>query len=215
MEFFKHVFDAIIINVKRLPRYAKLTKGKSIIVSLGLISFEVVILPLAIFFDLWSMKWQRLGLPVMKWDFESMDKIEDFPNLIATDIPERFYSFRELIQLRKNIFLSIKTNKWNRADNFCEEFLGNYNAGPLAIHFVESVQRALAVTIACLEKYEWQSRKAKESFLFQRKWFVISQAIGFEGAYILDLLARGIRSKGVRILSADVPHISRLPEGEG
>lgn len=214
MEFFGHVFHAIIINLIRLPRYAKMTSGKSILVSLGLISFELVILPLAIFFDLWAMRWRDKGLPVMKWDFESMDKIDPFPNTISTDIPSRFSTFKALLNLRKDIIKNIKANKWTKADSLCEDYLKSFDAGPLVIHFVESVHRAIAVTLVCLEKYEWGSEVEKSSFLFQRKCFVISQAVGFEGAYFLDLLAQGMRKKGVMILSADVPHISRLPEGE-
>ena len=57
-----HILEAIGINVSRAWSYARQSKGKSIPVSLLLVFSELMVLPSALFFDLWGMIFNRRGL---------------------------------------------------------------------------------------------------------------------------------------------------------
>ncbi len=217
MHFFVHVAHAILINLMRTPGYALLTFGRSLVVSVGLILFEIAILPLALVFDIWALRWRNRGIPIMEWDFEPMTKIRKFQlTPEATDIPSEVIKWENCSQLRKDLFKHIKINEWQQADFCCVEFLKKGKGGPLIIHFVESVGRCIAVTLYLQEKGFLKSLTGSEvkSFYFQRACLTLFQTIGFEGAFVLDRLARAIRRKGVMILSDDVPPITRLPEGK-
>ena len=56
-----HILEAIGINVSRAWTYARQSKGKSIPVSLLLVFSELMVLPSALFFDLWGMIFNRRG----------------------------------------------------------------------------------------------------------------------------------------------------------
>ena len=64
-----HILEAIGINVSRAWSYARQSKGKSIPVSLLLVFSELMVLPSALFFDLWGMIFNRRGYGITRDDF--------------------------------------------------------------------------------------------------------------------------------------------------
>ena len=70
-----HILEAIGINVSRAWSYARQSKGKSIPVSLLLVFSELMVLPSALFFDLWGMIFNRRGYGIVRDDFVPMSLI--------------------------------------------------------------------------------------------------------------------------------------------
>lgn len=208
--FSEHILDAIKINFKRLFLYAKLSWGLSIFPSLGLILFEIIILPLAWYYDLVEKKWHGLGLSVLSQDFIDMKETPEFKNK-ATDIPKGEFLFQKVSVWRKEIDHYHKSNQWTQAYDYLiakrtkMEREGAHKVLPLLFHFLESVHRANALTINSLPKIT--SKELKEDLLAHRRWFIFWQMLGFEGAMILDLLAWPLRKKGLLIFEQDVPKI--------
>lgn len=194
----------------RLIAYAFYSKGKSLPVSLGLISFEVSIIPLAIFYDFWAQIRFKSRIPeIMQLDFISMNKTPVFKSK-ASDIPsQNSFNFLNVNQWRKEVSKLIKENQWKEAYQKLEEIrteLNQENPGShfLCKHFLESVHLAVANT------YNWSlsSPECSKSFMKHRAIFIWWQAVGYEGAQVLDWLAFKIhQNQNIPILINDVPAI--------
>jgi len=213
MPFSLHIVHAILINLVRLPRYALLSRGRSIIVSLGLIAFEVLILPLAFFYDLWApLKFSKKSPSIMKDDFVSM-KLTPLFKTSTTQIPHQDnFAWLTVKEWRININILLDENQWNKANKELEAIRKNLASEQkgshfLCRHFLESVHLAVANTINWTKEYE-DSVEEKKRFLSHRKLFIWWQAVGYEGAQTLDALAFNLHQKrSLPILINDVPPI--------
>ncbi len=206
--FSEHIIDAIIINTKRLPRYAKLSHGLSIPASVGLILFEVFILPLAWYYDLRETSWRQYQLDILSDDFISMESIPHFKKK-ATDIPNGDFSLKKVRTWRQNIHHYQRSNQWHQAYEELQvlrgELLKEKAAYPLLYHFLESVHRGNALTIMALERFV--AKEVEKKFLRYRTWFLFWQMVGFEGALLLDAMAWPLRRRGLLIFEQDIPSI--------
>lgn len=210
--FFHHIFEAIFINISRMPRYAFETYGLSLPVSIGLIGFEISILPLALYYDLFTSHWRKIGLPVMEEDFIAMKHTPPFKSMaqnLAMDIPSESFRGINVKEWRNKTHTYLRNGDWDKANmelSLIRENLEEHKEMyPLCVHFLESVHRAVALTIIWSQKLE--SLEEKEKFFSWRVWFVFWQMVGFEGALILDFISWPIRRKGCGILESDVPVI--------
>ena len=68
----EHLGSAILLNLRRLPGYARASRGRSLVLSLSLVSLELLSLPLMACFDLWALRYQRQSVPLMLRDFMPM-----------------------------------------------------------------------------------------------------------------------------------------------
>jgi hypothetical protein len=69
-----HVQEAIVLNRRRLWRYAHQSRGRSLPVSLALIASELLILPIARSFDRRAQTWSDAGIPLFDDLFTSMSE---------------------------------------------------------------------------------------------------------------------------------------------
>jgi len=218
--FSGHILEAIFINLKRLPLYALKTIGLSIPISLGLIAFEIAILPLAVYFDLTGRKWRVLGIPDMTDDFISMGEIPPF-KFKTTQIPGGLLPLPAIAKTQLKILNHLLNGELKYASK--EMIKATHKLGPLettsfplVLHFIESSARANNLTLLWLKKYQRElGRNRLEShYVMRRKWFVIWQLMGLQGALILDILSFPLRKIGVPLLVNDVPKIPvpALPE---
>lgn len=210
--FFHHIFEAVVINLMRLPRYGLETYGLSVPSSLGLIAFEISILPLALFYDLTTHVWRKKGLPVMQEDFIAMKHAPPFTKMSSlkdTEIPIGKMKCLKVGKWRSDINALLKKGEWEAAykelEIIREELEQEKKLYPLCVHFLESVHRAVALTVIWSARLENQIEK--ERFLKERVWFVFWQMVGYEGALLLDWMSWPVRKKGCAILEYDVPVI--------
>lgn len=208
--FSAHILDAIGINFHRAFLYARLSYGLSIPASVGLILFEVFILPLAWYYDLADLKWRSVGLSLLEKDFIDMKETPSFKDK-ATDIPRGEFEILPVWKWRKEISFYQKSNQWHQAYGFIEakrieiEERGIHKKMPLVFHFLESVHRANALTILSFK--DSPSKVTEKAFLHYRDWFIYWQLLGLEGAMLLDFIAWPLRKKGLLIYEQDVPKI--------
>ena len=224
-EFRKHIEEAIVINFKRLPLYARKTWGYSIPISLGLIFFEFTIWPLAFIYDLGGKKWYRPDRKVLEDDFISMDKIAPWdknwsPKERAGGIVFNPGLFAMRVQLFKFLFKKNKNHKsykdsiesWKQADLFLVKYREQLQGiAPYQLylykHFLESIHRSLRLSHLWLE----DDSESLERFMPYRRGFVLIQTLGLEYCVFLDILAYPLYKRGIGIIKNDVPHIP-LPE---
>lgn len=81
--FERHLRDAVRLNRDRAPRYAELSDGRSRSVSRQLIATEILLLPLARWFDRRVRVYHRAGVPVIAALFVSMDTTPPFADELA------------------------------------------------------------------------------------------------------------------------------------
>jgi hypothetical protein len=211
-EFRQHIEEAIVINLKRLPRYASLSYGYSVLVSIGLIFFELCIWPMAFFYDWAAEKWYREDRRVLKDDFISMKEIGHWQDIIPEDQrAQRIILFPGLFRMRFSLFNLLIKGNWAQAHIYLTHYrdiLAVKSKGQLFLylHFIESIHRSIRLTQLWCER-EDQERK----FLIHRRGFVLIQTIGLEYCLFLDLLAYPLYKKGIGIIVNDIPKIP-LPE---
>jgi hypothetical protein len=207
--FCRHILDAIQINIVRMFSYASLSSGKSIPISLGLIGFELFIIPLAIFYDLSNLLWRKRGLGVLDEDFMDMKLTSEFKT-VATYIPNGEFEIRPVAKWRNNIDKLLIKQEWPEAYkeiiNLRMDIESKKKMYPLLNHFIESVHRSVALTIIWSKKCEGDDL-LKVKFHRYRRWLIWWQMVGFEGSLALDYLAWPLRKKGLLILEQDVPII--------
>lgn len=211
--FTGHILEAIFINFIRLPLYGLRTLGLSIPISLGLITFELVILPLAIYYDLTSGKWRRLGIPDMAEDFISMKKIGSF-RFKTTQIPAQLFPIPPIAKWQKKHIKLLLNKDLHKASKEMEECLESLDVletinTPLVLHFLESSARSLNLTIIWLKNYSegLACEDLKKEFIKRRSWLIIWQLLGLQGALILDILSYPLRKAGIPLLVNDIPKI--------
>lgn len=211
-EFRRHIEEAIIINLKRLPCYGSISFGYSIPISLGLIFFELTIWPLALYFDLTAKRWYRSDRKVMVDDFISMDKIGHWNDrLPEADRPRSLWRKPGLYAMRLNLIKLLVQGSWDQADRMLINYRSKLDENAahqyfLYKHFLESIHRSLRLTRL------WDQKDGLGTELIKyRRFFIIIQALGLEYCIFLDILAYPLYKRGIAIIKNDVPHIP-LPE---
>ena len=81
--FERHLREAIILNRERAPRYAALSGGSSWPVSRRLIAAEILLLPVARWFDWRAGRYHRAGVTLLEPLFESMAQAPAFGSLTS------------------------------------------------------------------------------------------------------------------------------------
>lgn len=206
-----HLMEAIVLNCRRLPKYARLTQGRSIKISLLLIWSESISLVSAFIMDTVAKYWQKKGVPVFVHEFISMEETPEFSSSYAFafeplkifprfEIPKK--KLGELVEQKKYESLSSELGNLIRSLEkyphiFCmtrhtlESFLRCSNLTPLHI------QKAKELEVKSPEKF---CQNALKSHLF---------AMGF--CMFLDRLSFPIQNAGVPIVCQDVPPIPPIP----
>jgi hypothetical protein len=188
-----------------------LTWGRSLPVSIGLILFEISIIPLAFFYDIWArFRFSEIAQEIMVNDFVSMKKTPAF-SLKASDIPRLdMFQWIQAKNWRHETQALLKNGKWEEANKHVESIrlnlLENHGGSHfLCVHFLESVQLAIVNSLRWKAKF---SGSRLDSFLKHRALFIWWQAVGYEGAQLLDWMAFPLHQKyKVPILLNDVPSI--------
>lgn len=206
--FSEHIIDAIKLNLTRSLRYARLSKGLSLPLSFGLIAFEIIILPLAYYYDFSEKFWKRAGLDVMSEDFIDMKEVPNFKDK-ATHIPSGCFNLKKVWKWRAEVHTLHRNKEWKQAYdlflNLRASLKGEAAVYPLVWHFMESAHRANALTILATPKID--NAILRERFLKRRYCFIFWQMVGLEGALILDFFSWPLRRKGLLLYHQDIPEI--------
>lgn len=208
--FRKHIVDAIKLNEKRLPLYAKLTNGESLKISKRLIRLEKQMRIPVFFYDRIARKYHKVGIPFLCLDLIDMAETPEFSETFS-DGPKPLSEFKIFPAKKavKEYKKALKhTDGLQRLIKLLEkdlhqlEEIPNFNC--LSRHFIESLLRSsrLAIDYDKYAKTNNLKSPMKASLSYIKFHF-----LGFARAAKIDALAAPIQAKNIPILCNDVPAI--------
>jgi len=204
----QHLVEAIEINFKRLFFYAKLSHGKSLPVSLLLISSEVLILPSSFLIDLVSKYWQKRGLPLMVHEFVSMELTPQFQSSFKTQSPIPNWSAFSFFKMQWSAIFVFLKNGHQGIKNWIKPQFELINHYPhyfcMVRHILESLDRANNLAI----KHKKLAKKlGLRSPALICDYLVLAHCSLIFTTSFLDKLAYPLQRNGLPIIYQDVPHI--------
>ena len=207
-----HILEAIGINVSRAWSYARQSKGKSIPVSLLLIFSELMVLPSALFFDLWGMIFNRRGFGIVRDDFVPMSLIrpqDSRPSRAGIAAEVAMDELREeLLKYRYRARAALHCYALDELAALTHHMLGR------VIQFEEKHEATMIMHRHLLESiglaalnHKSQDQASGGSIRFLSKCFLMSQLQGLSFCGLFDGLAQRAHATGVGIIENDVPYI--------
>ena len=208
----KHILEAIVINIKRGFQYAKITKGRSLLLSMIMVSSELMVLLPAYLFDLWGKKFNRLGIRVIAADFVPMSMANHFGTPLkfkgetpSGDLKDLQYQMKVYANtanrmLEEENFRMVAAHTHHMLSQI--ESMERYHCAllPMARHILESIGFAAVNAL----KYEDQSQKRTNNIC---RWMIQFQIAGIALALPIDKLAQKCHLQGAGIIENDVPYI--------
>jgi hypothetical protein len=207
-----HILEAIGINLSRAWSYARQSKGKSIPVSLLLVCSELLVLPSALFFDLWGMLFNRKGYGIVRDDFVPMSLIRPQDSRptragIAADVAMEELR-DELLQYRYRARAALHCYSLNELAALTHHMLGR------VIQFEEKHEATMIMHRHLLESiglaalnHKSQDEASDGAIRALSKYFLMSQLQGLSFCGVFDGLAQQAHASGVGIIENDVPYI--------
>lgn len=207
-----HVLEAIAINLSRAVGYARRSRGRSIPVSILLVTSELMVLPSLFLFDLWAMFFNRRGYGIVREDFVSMALIrseESRPTRAAVAAEVAMSDFREeLLNYRYRARAALYCYSLDELAALTHHMLGRtvqfeeeHEATMIMHrHILESIGLA-AINHLKIDKASGGKTRSLS------KWFLLFQLQGLTFCGLLDGLAQNSHARGVGIVENDVPYI--------
>lgn len=203
-----HIFDAIAVNCRRLPKYWKLTKGKSALYSIILISFEFASLPIAIILDIWAWKFKFKGIPVMKYEFIKMNTINKFSKCYPAEISKELPSEIDIKQFYIKIFYSFKKRNYEKLRTDIEFQLQTINLSPkylcITRHLLESILRTISLMNLHINRAIDLNTRAPINL---SNTIISIHLLPLRFGYLFDLKVKNIQLAGIPFIYQDLPRI--------
>jgi len=208
----RHILEAIVINIKRGFQYAKMTRGRSLLLSFIMVTSELMVLLPAYLFDLWGEKYNRLGIRVIAADFVPMSDAKEFGTALKFkgvtprgDIKDLKYQMKVFAHTvarltQENNFRMVAAHTHHMLTQI--ESMETYHRAllPMSRHILESVGLAAVNAV----KYEDQSQKRTNRLC---SWMIQFQISGIALALPIDQMAQKSHLLGAGIIENDVPYI--------
>lgn len=207
-----HVLEAIAINLSRAVGYARRSQGRSIPVSILLVTSELLVLPSLLLFDLWAMLFNRKGYGIVRDDFVSMSLIrseESRPTRAAMAADVDMDEFREeLLNYRHRARAALYCYSLSELAALTHQMLG------ATVQFEERYEATMimhrhileSIGLAALNHQAIDAASNGKTRLLS-KWFLLYQLQGLSFCGLLDGLAQKAHARGVGIVENDVPYI--------
>ncbi len=210
--FHQHIQDAIRINRRRRPTYDAMAGRPARRVSDLLIRTEYFCQPFALVFDRRARRFNRIGIPIIRDDFVSMEEIRDPRDPPTYSNRAGRGEFRavsaELDEYKRCLRDSAKTLDFEQAacdtaqmlmavaerEARCEAHFA------MVRHLLESIGLAAVNAIRFAELSTGKTRPLSRSLL-------LFQAKGMRTAVTLDRWAQEVHALGVGIVVNDLPPI--------
>ncbi len=210
-----HLEEAIEINRERSPLYSELTEGRSKRFSRKLIFLEKLTKLIAIYYDKKSYQFQREGIPVGRYEFESMVNVLPF----SANYPEGLSIFKSLPQISHQRYSSnlkkyYSTKDYEQLIEYSLKIHGELKAFRahyvMYRHFIESIIRICQMTLIHQHKIT-DEKMAKKQFKLNH-FLLWSHLFGMKAAYDFDRDVFVLQKEGVPFLFQDLPIIHPLED---
>ncbi len=213
-EMTRHMRDAIRVNTRRAPLYARLCDGRSWRYSRALIRSERMSLPATFWFDLRGNRYQRRGIPIVAEEFLDMldpaDFIETFPEHIDFRQSLRKVSLNTALNA---IAAANGKGDWPRIITICNEQIDALADQPhvyrMTRHLLESIRRGAAMAPRHQERAEKLGVAAPTRLSRHLIWL---QVRSIPRAQSFDEGAAEVQQMGVPFLYYDLPTIGTDPQ---
>lgn len=205
--FERHLRDAIALNRERAPRYAALSGGASRPISRALIAAELLIVPLARWFDRRAAPYEHAGVPLLESLFVPMSAAPPFI--------DRPLSHRESGQhsprprgIRRRVVTAFRADWFPAAADALATELAALASEPgmncLVRHLLESAYRLSRLAPVHVAAARARGLRSPAPLL-ARLLHLHLWALG--PARVLDRWARPLQARGIAILAQDLPPI--------
>lgn len=206
-----HLLDAIKLNLKRLPRYASLSKGRSLPVSVLMIFSELISLPTALALDYRSRYWRNRGVPVFVHEFVDMELTPKFKDSFTVKFPAKK---RGSFVLPKNEMIRfIKEGQRQELSALLAGLIQELEEAQafncMLRHTLESFLRCSNLASLHIEAAAAKGIKTPERFCAD---VLFAHLMALDFCRFLDWLARPVQQRGIPIILQDVPPIPSSPE---
>ena len=200
-----HLWEAIQINRERMPRYARLSDGRSLWVSRQLILSELLSLPFGAFTDLWGSRFQKHGIPIVLEEYVPM-ALGPFQEHVLP--PQAIYERYDGHALGRRLKAAWKNGGFSEVDRLASAELARLEHEPLyhcmVRHLLESVRRI--ARLAPLHAELARVRSAPSPLRLSR-WMLWTHLPLFASAARMDAQCAPIQAQGIPLLAQDLPVI--------
>ena len=206
--FERHLREAIALNRERAPRYASLSGGASLVVSWALIASEVMLLPVARWFDRRAEVYHRAGVPLLESMFVPMSGALPFLPTRPAAARAKDAPAPQPTAIRARVIAAYRASSFAGAAAALEHELAALADTPgtdcMLRHLLESAYRVAELApnhIALAQERGLRSPAKLLAVLFRMHLW------GLYAASLLDRRALPLQARGIAILAQDLPPI--------
>lgn len=207
--FYRHIQEAIDLNLARKPIYSQISGGYSTLVSDRMIQMEEGMKIPAWILDRWAKSYQKRGIPVLCQDLEEMSLTPKLPKVLPLDsapLEKDFVKFNP-VRLQSELKRSFKQGMkpfirtvQSKIDILHHEPRLNC----LVRHFLESIRSFAQNSSTYLAQLPESERASFKRFIN----LIIKSHIGYLAeSHEIDELSLPLHIVGVPIVCQDVPPI--------
>lgn len=216
--FVHHLVESIEINSKRLPRYAKLTRYRSVPHSLKLILSEQASIPFAFTVDRLAKPYQKAGIPIGDLEFMSMKLVRPFEDQFPFE-PEPLTDFvpvdgKELARKLMRAFRSEGFDGVSRVGTAELEKIHQPRAYHcMTRHLLESIIRIANLAPhhqARAKEIGFESKLASCERISKMMYW--GHILSFAAGAAMDKAAAPIQARGIPLIWQDVPDIPPMSD---
>jgi hypothetical protein len=206
--FENHLRDALALNRVRADHYAELSAGASRPVSRTLIAAELVLLPVARWFDHHATPYHEAGIPILEALFvpiSSVPSVSTSRNRLPSDRPS---TRLRAADIRRRVGSAHHSGSFAAAETALQGELVTLRDDPhfncLVRHLLESAHRLACQAPAHVALALDRGLASPATLLARLLWLHLW---GLTPAAVLDRHARPLQELGIPILEQDLPPI--------
>ncbi len=213
--FSKHLRDAIASNSDRLPRYAKLTRGQSRLLSRTLIGVEYLSLGIAWWLEWHAAPYRAAGIPILVADFTPMRHTPPFLERYPGTEWESGVEFHEhpVGEWARRLSHALDEEGFAGVHRLSLQYLGTLKSNAYVHCLVRHVIESAARMSHLAPQYEAMAaarKMASPAWISRRLLKLHFESLGL--SHWLDRRAAPMQARGVPILCRDVPPIDPEPD---
>lgn len=213
--FYSHLKEAVVINRQRRLVYAKATNNRSYPLSTQLILSELMLLPLAKYFDWQGREFNVQGIPIITDDFVSMQSIKEVgesPLLQNGPDVQRTFQLKQAVQnYVRQIKPLLAEHEFYEICQYTEQCITQIETieRNMGVHYAMLIHLLESIGLAAVNAIGYASLSAGRTQGLSRRLITI-QMYALKGAIRVDIAAQKIHAMGAGIIVNDVPKIPFL-----
>jgi hypothetical protein len=211
--FERHLRDAIQLNRSRAPHYASLSDGASRPISRTLVAAELLLLPVARWFDGRAAPYHAAGIPLLEDLFAPMSSAPAIGS--AQPAPEQREPKLPRVSgsaIRGRVLTAFRASGFGGAEIALARELATLGGMPSAYHvtrhLLESAYRLTRLAPGHIQRAESQRLPSPAPLLAR---LLRLHLLGLGPASTLDRRAFPLQARGIGILAQDLPPLSHDP----